>query len=548
MGNAISLLRLALADFMETLRGYQVLKDSLQRSPGLPVVHDPTGTTSRSFWMHPPSPIAKHCSEIPDYADFVIIGSGITGTSVARRLLQGCRAAGWDSVRVLMLEARDACSGATGRNGGHISPPLYHDWAALQKQYGDVSAQKLIKFRLAHLQELQRVAEEEGILDKSQWRAVDLVDVYYDERSFDKAKEKLSKYQRDLPFEASHHRVYEAAEAIETFHLADDVAGCIAGGAGAIHPYKFVTGILSSLLKRYPDNFFLCTNTPCVSISSPSASTSYYTVTATKGKTHTPHVIHATNGWCAHLLEPMRAKIVPIRGNMSAQRPGQSLLPTTVSHAYVFYPSSGGFDYLTQLPNGERELMLGATFAQSTGYGEVGNTDDRVYNKSIAARLGGVLPRYFGEKNWGAEAQPADGDDDDENPGIGWDQGRTKAIWSGILGISVDLMPWVGRLPTAASGRPEPPVIPSSPRVLGVGAKREDEVSFGAAPGEWIAAGYTGEGMVHAWLSGKALAGMILGTEKEDKLAEWFPEALRVTHARWRKAKLEALAASVSGE
>lgn len=541
MGNAISLFRLALADFLQTLRGYQVLKDRVRRSPGLPV----DGPT-RSFWMYPPSPIAKHCSEIPDYVDFVVIGSGITGTSVARRLLEGCRAAGWNGARVLMLEARDACSGATGRNGGHISPPLYHDWAALQKQYGDVTAQKLIKFRLAHLQELRQVAEEEGILDKSQWRAVDLVDVYYDHRSFDRAKVKLSKYQQDLPFEASHHRVYEAAEALETFHLADDVVGCIVSGAGAIHPYKFVTGILSNLLAQHPDNFFLCTNTPCVSISGPSSSTRYYTVTTPQGKTHTPHVIHATNGWCAHLLESMRAKIVPVRGNMSAQRPGQSLPPTTVSHSYVFYPSSEGFDYLTQLPNEGRELMLGTAFMQSTGYDEVGNADDRVYNKSIVARLGGVLPRYFGEKNWGAEAQPTDDDDDENSRGAEWNQGRIKAMWSGILGASVDLMPWVGRLPKSVSGRPEPPVS-SSPRIT-VARAQENEMFFGATPGEWIAAGYTGEGMVHAWLSGKALAGMILGTEREDGLSEWFPDALRVTHARWRAAKLEAVAARVSAE
>ncbi|KAI6042479.1 FAD dependent oxidoreductase [Pisolithus marmoratus] len=529
MGNAISLLRVVLADFMETLRGYQVLKDNMERPPGLPV-----DGPSRSFWMYPPSPIAKHCSQVPDYADFVVIGSGITGTSVARRLLEGCRAAGWDGARILMLEARDACSGATGRNGGHISPPLYHDWAALQKQYGDVTAQKLIKFRLAHLQELRKVAEEEGILDISQWRAVDLVDVYYDSRSFDKAKDKLSKYQQDLPFEASHHRVYEAAEVKETFHLADDVAGCIVSGAGAIHPYRFVTGILSNLLARYPDNFLLCTNTPCVSISGPSTSTRYYTVTTPQGKTYAPHVIHATNGWCAHLLKSMRAKIVPIRANMTAQRPGRSLPPTTVPHSYVFYPPSGGFDYLTQLPNGDRELMFGAAFTQSAGYDEVGNTDDRVYNKCVGARLGGVLPRYFGEKNWGAEAQPTGDDDHSETE---WNQGRTKAIWSGILGASVDFMPWVGRLPKTVSCRPEPPVQ-SSPQIPGVRAGK-DEVFFGAAPGEWIAAGFTGEGMVHAWLSGKALAGMILGTEKEDRLSEWFPDALRMSHSRWRKAKLE---------
>ncbi|KAI6040658.1 FAD dependent oxidoreductase [Pisolithus marmoratus] len=484
---------------MQPFRGHQALRDRLQRSPGLPC--------RRSQPI-----VLDHCSEIPDYADFVVIGSGITGTSVARRLLQRCRKVGWDGVRVLMLEARDACSGATGRNGGHISPPLYHDWAALQEQYGeDYSTEGDKVPACTPPRNSGRSQKRRDILEVSEWRAVDSVDVYYDSRSFTNAKAKLSKYQAGFTFRSSH--------IIERSSLADDVAGCIAGGAGAIHPYRFVTGILSNLLARYPENFFLCTNTPCISVSSPSSSTSYYTVMMPQGQTHTPHVIHATNGWCSHLLEPMRTKIVPARGNMSAQRPGRSLPPTTVLHSYIFYAPSGGYDYLTQLPNGDRELMLGAAFTQSTYPNEVGNTDDSTYNTSIGARLGDALPRYFGEKNWGPEAQPTDRGDDDEHLGTEWIQGRTKAMWSGIIGASIDLMPWVGRLPRTVS-----------------------------APGEWIAAGYTGEGMVHAWLSGKALAGMILGAEREDRLSEWFPDALRMTHARWQRATLEALAGGTSEE
>ncbi|KAI6039220.1 hypothetical protein EDC04DRAFT_3140977 [Pisolithus marmoratus] len=217
MRNTTLLFRLAPTNFMQPFRGYQTLKDRLQHSPGLPV-DDP----SPSFWMYPPSPTAKHCSEIPDYADFIVIGSGTAGTSVTRRLLEGCRRAGWDGVRVLMLEARDACSGNMTlsipiccRNGGHISPPLYHGSAVLQEQYGEVIAQKVIKFRLAHLQELRRVAEEEGILEVSECERINSVDVHYDSHSFTNAKAKLSKYQQDLPFEASHHRVCKASEAIE---------------------------------------------------------------------------------------------------------------------------------------------------------------------------------------------------------------------------------------------------------------------------------------------------------------------------------------------
>ena len=237
----------------------------------------------------------------------------------------------------------------------------------------------------------------------------------------------------------------------------------------------------------------------------------------------TPHVIHATNGWSSHLLKPMRGKIVPFRGNMTAQRPGQSMPAETLQQSFIFYEIPVGYDYLTRLPNGEQEFMLGGGFAQEgrEGYEAVGNVDDSKYSKRVNAHLGGVLPRYFGEDNWGAEGQPSEGDT--------WSKGRVKASWSGILGISADLRPWVGRLPPAISGRSVPP-----PAKEGV-----DRTFISAAPGEWIAAGYSGEGMVHAWMSGKALAEMVLG--QEGTIAEWFPEILRVSTDRWKKARPEVL-------
>ncbi|KIJ08161.1 hypothetical protein PAXINDRAFT_89294 [Paxillus involutus ATCC 200175] len=510
-----------------------MLKERFQVSPGLPV-----DNPSRSFWMYPPSPIAQHCATLPEYADFVVIGSGITGTSVAKAVLDHCHAEG-HAPKLVMLEARDACSGATGRNGGHISPPLYHDYITLKEDHGDDIAQKMIKFRLAHLHELRRVAEEEGVLEESQWREVETVDVFYNQAQFDKAKVKVQRYQQDLPFESSHHRVYESAEAIQKYSLAHDAAGCIASSAGAMHPYNLVTGILSKLLMRYSDNFFLCTNTPCTTISGPSSSEPLYTVVTPKGTVRTPHVIHATNGWSSHLLEPMRGKIIPFRGNMTIQRPGQSIPSETVQRSFVFYATEVGFDYLTQLPHGEREFILGGGFTQEgqDGFEAMGNTDDSTHNKHVGAHLGGVLPRYFGEDNWGAEGQPVD--ESGRESDVGWSKGRVKAVWSGILGISVDLLPWVGRLPPSISGRSATPNAPKNPGSHSINTK--DKVFVCAPPGEWIAAGYSGEGMVHAWMSGKALAEMVLGREHEGNLAEWFPEIMRVTTGRWKKARAENL-------
>ena len=86
---------------------YEQLQQRVKSDPGLPLP-DPT----RSFWHDTLSPIATHVPDVlPSYADVVIIGSGITGASTARTLIRE----GDRDLSVLMLEARDACSGATGR-------------------------------------------------------------------------------------------------------------------------------------------------------------------------------------------------------------------------------------------------------------------------------------------------------------------------------------------------------------------------------------------------------------------------------------------------
>lgn len=79
----------------------------------------PRSDPTRSYWQLDPDGIAdlRSTDSLPDEADVVIIGSGITGAAVAFNLLSnGTR-------NIVMLEARQACSGATGRNGIFPSCP-----------------------------------------------------------------------------------------------------------------------------------------------------------------------------------------------------------------------------------------------------------------------------------------------------------------------------------------------------------------------------------------------------------------------------------------
>jgi hypothetical protein len=111
MGSLLSRLRLIYQTLKSISDSFSAVSERISHDPGLPLPHP-----SRSYWCVPPSPLDRTLGgqqekSLSAYADVVIIGSGIAGTAIARTLLTAAST----PLRVVMLEARDVCSGATGR-------------------------------------------------------------------------------------------------------------------------------------------------------------------------------------------------------------------------------------------------------------------------------------------------------------------------------------------------------------------------------------------------------------------------------------------------
>lgn len=176
-------------------------------SPGLPV---PSPTTP--LWTSdPPYPdLVKHQSaELPRKVDVAIIGSGISGAAVARSLLHN---AGKNSSfdKVVVLEARDICSGATARNGGHIKTAPWEAYPALAKHMDDDRAVALTLFQRQHVKFLIELCDAAGI-QAADAREVETVDLFLDEASFADAVKKVEKTRSKLPEEKM--RIWERDEA-----------------------------------------------------------------------------------------------------------------------------------------------------------------------------------------------------------------------------------------------------------------------------------------------------------------------------------------------
>jgi hypothetical protein len=101
----------------------RTLTDQTKRDPSLkqhPPFPYPVENSTVSFWRTQLHPLDSHrsTSELPKQCEIVIIGAGYTGASMAHHLLEGNDTAGSS---IVILEAREACSGATGRNGMWVS-------------------------------------------------------------------------------------------------------------------------------------------------------------------------------------------------------------------------------------------------------------------------------------------------------------------------------------------------------------------------------------------------------------------------------------------
>lgn len=124
----------------------------------------PHPTSTIPFWRTEPSPLDTYRStpDLPSEVDIAIIGSGMSGVSIAYHLLKSSSPPG----SILLLEARQLCSGATGRNGGHTKLASIHMQKAsdLPNGRGGIgAAEELIAFQVRQIQALKNVIEEEGI-------------------------------------------------------------------------------------------------------------------------------------------------------------------------------------------------------------------------------------------------------------------------------------------------------------------------------------------------------------------------------------------------
>ncbi|KAF5014721.1 hypothetical protein F66182_14204, partial [Fusarium sp. NRRL 66182] len=146
----------------------------------------PVENSTIPFWHQDLHELHNHrtTEQLPESSDVVIIGAGYAGISTAYHLIKGDSAG--KNLSVTILEARGVCSGATGRNGGHLRPDMYSSMPKFIDRAGIERAVEVTEFEVAHLNAIKSLVEREKI--DCDFTLARSIDVWCNEEAAIKAK------------------------------------------------------------------------------------------------------------------------------------------------------------------------------------------------------------------------------------------------------------------------------------------------------------------------------------------------------------------------
>ncbi|GJJ06995.1 hypothetical protein Clacol_001193 [Clathrus columnatus] len=443
----------------------------------------PHPNPSISFWLQGTrsSPLLGFRSEnFPESAEVVIIGSGLSGASTAYFLLTGENT----PQNVVMLEAREVCSGATGRNGGHCRPDCYRGYSGYKTTFGKEQAFKILQNEMDTLNLTEEIIKKERI-ECDFWRGDYFIDVAMNQSCADQWSETLAEYTADgADLEGIVEWIDDPGEAKKLSRCAH--AHAVARfSAGSLWPFKLASGLLDICIKKH--NLNLQSTTPVLAVRRPPNSEyGSWIVETERGNIIANKVVFASNAFTATLLPEFKDKITPFRGQCSAIIPTKPFSgPGLLKHTYSFRWGAprGDYDYMIQRPK-DGTIILGGGRSQVALDDQIDQTDDSVKNPAITEYLRVVLRDYL--EGWG-----------EESIGEG-----LFSDWTGVMGYTPEAVPYVG------------PVHGKS--------------------GLFINAGHSGHGMARIMTCSRGIAALMKGANWE---ATGLPECFEPTPSRLSSSK-----------
>ncbi|KAH9213594.1 FAD dependent oxidoreductase [Leptodontidium sp. 2 PMI_412] len=418
---------------------------------------------------------------LPSSKKYVIIGSGISGTLTAFELIES----GVKGDDVIILEAREAASGASSRNAGHVRPDAFRGFGHYSKLHGPEQALKIIANERLVLQRVDDFVKKHNV--PCDFYLTTTFDVCMNAEFAAYEAENFAAFKK-AGGDVSHITFFEGDEAKKHTGVRDAVAA-YEWPAGSSHPAKLAQWLITSVIEKGVE---LYTHCPVSKVSRSDTGEKLWDVITPRGGITTPTVIHCTNAYASLLLPQLEPHLIPNRAQ---------------AHSLIAPPAFSGPEALTKTFSLRYSLQHFYSIIQRRGDGTVVLGVSRSNpNLSIETRKGCVTyddSRYNEETLEDALKQlkiifPAEDENiESDIHGEGLDH-----AWTGIIGMTGDFVPFVG------------PVE--------------------GLDGQWICAGFGGHGMARIFTCAPGLAKLTFGRDWSDT---GLPECFQLTSERAAKMK-----------
>lgn len=116
---------------------------------------------------------------------------------------------------ITVLEARGLCSGATGRNGGHLVSPYPFEYDSLEQTLGQEEATKCARFANRTLETIYALAgSDPELTSMAEARRVRSITGFWTREGFDEAKKGVLRYEEIVPDERGDSEISKSQERI----------------------------------------------------------------------------------------------------------------------------------------------------------------------------------------------------------------------------------------------------------------------------------------------------------------------------------------------
>ncbi len=319
-----------------------------------------------TYWLNVPLIVGE--SKAPSNGGIVIIGSGLTGVSVAYWLLQY----GYKNVTIIDDLPEQA---ASYRNAGHILHGTVESLSALTAIHGEALASQIWQFSADSCNKIKKTIDLEGL--DVEYRQDGYLVIAIDKTELVEIEDSIALLKK-----AGFQNEFIAKQKLENLGFRNVLGARFDPFSAQAHPVKFRNQLLECCLKKGLKYFSGC------KVKNIEDRLGHGIIHYHDGAIECDAIVLATNAYSPLISDffAERRLIEPFRGQIIVSKPLNQNIPVNIPHSF-----DHGYEYALQLEN--KRILIGG-WRQHTASKEIGSYD-LIANPEISVGLKSFVKRHY---------------------------------------------------------------------------------------------------------------------------------------------------------